>query len=132
MECKQQENGFCYLYLFKASYRYSAYKLFSRNPLLKTLNLEKKYLSNIFNDLQVTINWGSCQFHITPDRSATPQYGFIRIHPARLLEPGWHELYTVGSEEEQEKIKINEQDYAQMTPDELENQVKIIHDAQEK
>jgi hypothetical protein len=50
----------------------------------------------------------------------------------KLLEQGWHELYTVGSEEEWEKIKIDEQDYAQITPDKLENQVKMICDAQEK
>jgi hypothetical protein len=125
MERKQQEDGFCYLYLFKAGYRYLAYKLFSRNLLLKILNLEKKYLSNIFNNLQVTINWGSCQFHVTLDRSATPQYGFIWIHPARLLEPGWHELYMVESEEEK-KVHIDEQDYAQMSPDELEKQITMI------
>jgi hypothetical protein len=130
-EHKQQEDRFCYLYLFKAGYRYSEFKLFGRNPLLKILNLEKKYLGTQFNDLQVTIDWGSCQFHVTPDRSATPRYGFIRIHLARLLEPGWHGLYTMGSEEELQ-IKIDEQYYAQMSPDNLEKQITMIHDTQEK
>jgi hypothetical protein len=37
----------------------------------------------------------------------------------------------MGSEE-WEKIKIDEQDYTQMSPNELENQVRMIHDAQEK
>jgi hypothetical protein len=131
VECKQQEDRFCYLYLYKAGYWYEAFKVYWRNPPLKTLNLEKKYLSTKFNDLQIMINWESCQIHITPDRSTTPQYGFIWIHPATLLEPGWHELYTMGSEE-REKIKIDEQDYTQMSPDELENQVKMICDTQEK
>jgi Retrotransposon gag protein/Zinc knuckle len=37
----------------------------------------------------------------------------------------------VESKEEQ-KIKIDEQDYAQMSPDELEKQIKMIRDTQEK
>jgi Retrotransposon gag protein len=49
----------------------------------------------------------------------------------RLLEQEWHELYTVGAEEEKE-VHIDEQDYAQMTPDELEKQIVLICEAQEK
>jgi hypothetical protein len=41
-------------------------------------------------------------------------------------------LYTIGSEEQREKIQIDEQDYAQMSPDELEKQIKMIRDTQEK
>jgi hypothetical protein len=70
VEHKQQEDGFCYLYLFKTGYRYVAFKLFGRNPPLKTLNLERKYLGTRFKDLQVTIDWGCCQIHINPDTSA--------------------------------------------------------------
>jgi hypothetical protein len=131
VERKQQEDGFCYLYLFKTSYRYSAFKLFGRNPSLKTLNLERKYPGTRFKDLQVMIDWGCCQIHVNPDTSTPIREGFIQIHPSRLLEQGWHELYTVGSEE-REKIRVDEQDYAQMTPYELEKQVKMIRDAQEK
>jgi hypothetical protein len=131
VECKQQEDGFCYLYLFKTGYRYAAFKLFGRNPPLAMLNLERKYLGTRFKDLQVTINWGCCQIHVNPDTSTPIREGFIQIHPSQLLEQGWHELYTVGSEE-WEKIKMDEQDYAQMTPDDLEKQVRMIWDAQEK
>jgi hypothetical protein len=103
MERKQQEDGFCYLYLFKTGYRYAAFKLFGRNPPLKTLNLERKYLGTRFQDLQVTIDWGCCQIHVNPDTSTHIRYGFIQINPSKLLEPGWHELYTIGSEEQKEK-----------------------------
>jgi hypothetical protein len=52
--------------------------------------------------------------------------------PHRLLESGWNKRYRIGSEELKEKIKIDEQDYAQMSPDELEKQIKMICDTQEK
>jgi hypothetical protein len=84
-----------------------------------------------FKDLQVMIDWGCCQIYINPDTSTHIRYGFIQINPSRLLEPGWHKLYTVGSEE-WEKIKINEQDYTQISPDELEKQIKMICDTQGK
>jgi hypothetical protein len=133
VERKQQEDGFCYLYLFKIGYRYSVFKLFGRNPLLKMLNLERKYLGTRFKDLQVTIDWGCCQIHVNPDTSAHIRYGFIQINPSRLLEPGWHKPYTMGSEEwEKVKIEIDEEDYTQMSLDELEKQIKMIHDTQEK
>jgi NADH:ubiquinone oxidoreductase subunit D len=37
----------------------------------------------------------------------------------------------MGSEE-QEKVKVDEEDYTQISLDELEKQIKMIHDTQEK
>src|SRR5882757_8032991 len=61
---KEGQEGYCYLKLYQRRYRPYAFMLYGRYPELGQLNLSTNYLSYIFDELNIAINYETNMFHV--------------------------------------------------------------------
>jgi len=98
LQRKHEEEGLCYLLLYKRKYRRSAYRIYGRNPSFHHLDLGEEYLSNSFAEVNIAVNYPACLIHVYRTTKAIYQRGFEKWRDnGALLRGGWNRLFVIGA-----------------------------------
>src|SRR5882724_5958048 len=91
--------GYCYLILFKRKYRPYAFLLYGKNPQLGDLNLStEEYLSEVFDELNIAVNYDRKLIHVYRSKTVTYEEGFEKYRNNReLIGNYWLPNYAVGA-----------------------------------
>jgi hypothetical protein len=90
--------GYCYLILFKRRYRPYAFLLYGKNPQLGDLNLDMEYRSEVFEELNVAVNYPKKLIHVYRATNVTYAEGFEKYKDnLQLVDNWWLPHYIVGA-----------------------------------
>src|SRR5882672_6921583 len=88
---RHEKDGLYYLLLFARKYRYSAFLTYGRHPPHMSLNLDKKWRSSHFEELNIALNYPESLVHVYSTTAVTYPYGFVRTKPIWITEGELHE-----------------------------------------
>src|ERR1700733_5210975 len=81
--------GYCYLILFQRKYRPYAFLLYRKNPQLGDLNLCEEYRSNVFMELNITVNYPKKLIHVYRAKNVVYAEGFEKYKDNMQLVGNW-------------------------------------------
>src|SRR5882757_881475 len=95
---KEGQEGYCYLKFYQRRYQPYAFMLYGRHPELRQLNLSANYLSHIFDELNIAVNYETNMFHVYSQINVTYPPGFEKIKRNKgMVDNPWHETFLVGA-----------------------------------
>src|SRR5882757_2815613 len=107
-------DGYCYLKMYKRKYRPYAHLLYRRYPKLGKLNLQMKYLSEAFDELNICINYITELFHIYQTSNVIYQHGYEKVvGNHRIIGDEWHKEFHVGATQTQTESSRTQQQQQQ-------------------
>jgi len=72
--------------------------LYGRYPELGQLNLSANYISHIFDELNIAVNYETNMFHVYSQLNVIYPPGFERIRRNKeIVDNPWHETFIVGA-----------------------------------
>src|SRR5882757_1878111 len=103
-------DGYCYLKMYKRRYQPYAHLLYGRYPKLGNLNLQEEYLSEIFDNLNICVNYENQLFHVYWMLNVTYQPGYEKVvGNRRMIGDEWHAEFHVGATQTQTESSRTQQ-----------------------